>query len=104
MGARQHPRGVPKIALQVIEPDDRARVTMAIRGQGDAADCAARGMFRLVGGQASPAIFVFEQREMGVDLSRQIVLGHLRPECVEQTKYESPHTYLRKHASEKFKG
>jgi hypothetical protein len=77
---------MPEIAVQVVEPRDRARVAVAIFRQRDAAERAVRGAHSLLRAHAASAVFVFEQREMSVDLSRKVIFGDLRPKYVQQTK------------------
>ena len=89
--AREHPGGMPQIALQVVEPRERAGLTVQILHLSHAAERTARGEPRLVRGQTPASMLVFEQRKMSGDLARKVAVGRLRPECIDQSKYELAH-------------
>ena len=76
--------------MQIVEPRERARVAMQIFGVRHAADRTARGEPRLVRGQTTASIFIFEQREMSGHFSLELVFRGLMPEDCRQTQQDSP--------------
>jgi hypothetical protein len=59
--------------------------------ESDTAHRPPRGKTRFVRREATPDVFILEQREMGSDFAISLAVGAILPKDVEQSKKESTH-------------
>ena len=86
----QHARRVAHVPARVVEPEERARVTLHRLGLIDPAELAPRRQARLFGAHAARAIVVFEQAQVRVDFPGQFPFGPVWPEDVVEPQQEAP--------------
>ena len=87
--SQQCPGCMAHVTLPIVQPPERARVTMVFLGGIDAAEGTPRSEPGVCVGQAALPELVFEERQVRVHLARQIRLGPIRQEQVDGAANQS---------------
>ena len=78
------------VALQIVDPAERARIALMFLGLLDAAERAAGGQPRVSGRHALGDELLLEQRQVRIHLAREIVLGAAMTERRDEAEQKLP--------------